>query len=537
LTKQIKAKRDTIWIYVLQNTTRPLLLQHRKFDVVAGNPPWLSYRYIQDATYQKDVLKLARDYDLVEAKDRKLTTQIELSTIFFAHAAAVYLKPAGTLAFVMPRSVLTGAKQHAGFQKLGFSQVIDCKDVAPLFNVETCVLVRRRTDQHQAAIPTVAYAGKLPAHECTLATAREYLTAREATTTFAHMGDIASPYYYPRFKQGATLVPRNLVFVTSAQPDLAPDELAHAPIMMTDPDVDNEAKVPWKGLRHQGYIDDQFLYATLLSKNLVPFGIRKLHLVALPMVVQDGHFAPMSPAAMRDAITYMRSADAWFDPVEKLWAGHKKETTKETLWQWLNYQSKITGQNANPGYLVMYNAAGTNLAASIFDTTLMPPINGVQTQHFILDHTAYWFRVAHLSEAHFLAALLNAPCVDAAIKIHQTRGLFGARHIHRRPFEVCPIPEFDPRDADHARLAELSAAAHATVAALDLRAGGVVAARKRARQATAAEIAAIDAIAQRLLGLAPPSEGDHKGTPLQQPNDDDEGESDEGEMGAGEDET
>lgn len=49
------------------------------------------------------------------------------------------------------------------------------------------------------------------------------------------------------------------------------------------------------------------------------------------------------------------------------------------------------------------------------------------------------------------------------------------------------------------------AAAHAAVATLDLAAGGVVAARKRARAAAQAQIAAIDGIAQRLLGLAPAS--------------------------------
>jgi len=368
--------------------------------------------------------------------------------------------------------------------------------------VETCVLLRRSDDLRTSDIPTVAYSGKLPAHECSLTTARAHLTERAATTNFAQVTEIASPYYHPRFKQGATLVPRNLVFVTSAQPGLKPGELAHSPIMMTDPDVDAEAKAPWKGLRHQGHIDDEFLYATLLSKNLVPFGVRKLHLVALPMVVKDGNFVPMSPAAMRDSIKLLDSAEQWFEPVEKLWNTYRKSDM--TFWDRQNFQKGITDQSAVPGYLVLYNAAGTNLAASIFSTANLPLINGVIPQNFVLDHTAYWYRASLREEAHYLAALLNAPSVDAAIKVHQTRGLFGARHVHRRPFEVCPIPEFDPRNADHARLAELSMAAHAAVAGIDLSAGGVVAARKKARAAAAAQIAEIDAIAQRLLGLAPP---------------------------------
>jgi hypothetical protein len=122
---------------------------------------------------------------------------------------------------------------------------------------------------------------------------------------------------------------------------------------------------------------------------------------------------------------------------------------------------------------------------------------------FVADTTTYWYRPPTADEAHFLSALLNAPCVDATIKAHQPHGLFGARHITRLPFEVCPIPPFDADNADHQRLAALSQEAHALVAALDLAAGGVVAARKRARQAAREQLAEIDLIARRLLNLAP----------------------------------
>lgn len=39
LAEQIAKRRDSIWVYVLRNTSQPQILQHRKFDVVAGNPP------------------------------------------------------------------------------------------------------------------------------------------------------------------------------------------------------------------------------------------------------------------------------------------------------------------------------------------------------------------------------------------------------------------------------------------------------------------------------------------------------------------
>lgn len=516
LAKQIREGRDTIWGYVLQNTSRPLVLSYRKFDVIAGNPPWIAYRFIQDQTYQSEIKKLTREYELLAPNGMKLNTQMELATLFFAHCRRMYLKQEGTIAFVMPRSVITGAKQHAAFQKQGFSRILDLKQVAPLFGVETCVMIRSGNDIFTAALPTVRFTGILPAHECTWVEATAVLTRAITTTDFVQKEAIASPYYYPRFKQGATLVPRNLAFVASAQPNLAPGEVAFTTIMHSDPDVNDEAKEPWKGLRLEGHIDDDFLYATLLSKNLVPFGVRKLHLVALPIKVagsqqiaavpgkaEEEKFISMPLSEIRESIMLARSADEWFEHAEQLWEKHRKTVTM-SLWDRFNYQQGVIGQSATPGYLVLYGATGSNISACVVDTHTLPVVNGVQPKAFVVDHKTYWYRSSSKEEAHFLAAVLNAPCVDSAIKAYQTRGIYvGPRDIHRRPFEVCAIPQYDPNNPQHQQLAVLSETAQSVVATLDLFQGGVVAVRKRAREATRTSIAQIDEIVQSLLGLSP----------------------------------
>ncbi|MEO7002550.1 MAG: hypothetical protein ABI068_12100, partial [Ktedonobacterales bacterium] len=200
--------------------------------------------------------------------------------------------------------------------------------------------------------------------------------------------------------------------------------------------------------------------------------------------------------------TLMRSADDWFAPVERLWEQYRKSVDL-SLWQRLNFQQGVLMQSPAPGHLVIYNASGSNLASAVIESATLPLINGVQPQSLVLDHTLYWYRASSADEAHYLSALLNAPCVDAAIKPYQTYGTMGARHVHRRPFEVCAMAPFDAGNADHLRLAALSREAHAMVAALGagLAGGGVVAARKLARQAAHTAIVEIDAIAQRLLGL------------------------------------
>jgi len=48
----IEERRDSIWAFILKNLYKPLFLKGN-FDVVLGNPPWLSYRYVEKGEYQK----------------------------------------------------------------------------------------------------------------------------------------------------------------------------------------------------------------------------------------------------------------------------------------------------------------------------------------------------------------------------------------------------------------------------------------------------------------------------------------------------
>ncbi|HEX2908996.1 MAG TPA: N-6 DNA methylase, partial [Phototrophicaceae bacterium] len=275
LARLMREDRNGIWAYILNNQSRPLLMAQQQFDVVAGNPPWLSYRYIQNEDYQNQVKALYRYYQLIETNDVKLFTQMDLSTLFWNLARDRYLKPGGQLAFVLPRAVITGAKQHRRFQQQGFTRVLDLLDIHPLiFNVPTCVLIDSGP-RHREQIPARVYHGRLRARQLGLEEARPFLTWTEGKHQFVD-SEVRSPHYYDQVFQGATLVPRNLVFIKPAgQPS--------SPAVATDPELDAEAKTPWKGVRLSGSVEDDYSYSTLLSKHLVPFGYEKLHLVALPV--------------------------------------------------------------------------------------------------------------------------------------------------------------------------------------------------------------------------------------------------------------
>lgn len=69
MRRLVQEGRDTIWAFILKNYYRPAYLRQRPFDLVAGNPPWLSYRYITDPGYQKQVKSLVFNYGLLSRKD------------------------------------------------------------------------------------------------------------------------------------------------------------------------------------------------------------------------------------------------------------------------------------------------------------------------------------------------------------------------------------------------------------------------------------------------------------------------------------
>jgi hypothetical protein len=138
----IETRRDTIWAFVLKNSYRPLFLKGR-FDVAIGNPPWLSYRYVEQVDYQRFLKEqIVEVYRLHES----MPQQMELGTLFLLRAADLYLKKGGTIAFVLPRSIFS-SDQHDALRRgafkgvrLDWTEVWDLEGVEPLFNVPACVL-------------------------------------------------------------------------------------------------------------------------------------------------------------------------------------------------------------------------------------------------------------------------------------------------------------------------------------------------------------------------------------------------------------
>jgi hypothetical protein len=153
-----------------------------------------------------------------------------------------------------------------------------------------------------------------------------------------------------------------------------------------------------------------------------------------------------------------REFGKWMHEAEIIWgAARKQKAEKQTLYERLDYHGELTIQNLSRPYLVLYNAAGTNISAAVVHRQSLP-------LPFVVEHKLYWAAFDHEHEAHYLAAILNSNIPNEKIKPFQSVGLMGERDIEKKVLEL-PIPIFDAENSAHSKLAELSADAHRNAAA------------------------------------------------------------------------
>jgi len=468
----IEERRDTIWAFILKNLYKPLFLKGN-FDIVLGNPPWLSYRYVEKGEYQKFLKRqIVDEYRLLSGK-AELITHMELATLFFLRTADLYLKEGGSISFILPRSVFS-SDQHYNFRRsyfsldLGFEEVWDLEGVKRLFNIPACVFFGKRGIETKHPLKCQVFSGKLERKNSSLGEAEQALTVipeelfvtqvgkRNFLSTSKMKSSVGvTSFYRPYFKQGATIVPRSLWFVeVKSDPTFGFDP--SLPYVQTGERAQSEAKTAYKGLRLEGNIEKDFLYATLLSTDIVPFGHLDFRVVVLPLLPSDKHFKILSADEARNQ-GFLNLAN-WLEKAQEEWEERRGEKAeKMDIYQRLDRYKGIIGQNRLAQYKVLYPASATYLCACVVEDK---PIRfeverqSLETQGFVVESKAYYYDTDDEKEAYYLAAVFNSLIVDKRIKGMQSRGLWGPRDIHKKVLEI-PIPQYNPSDENHQALSQL----------------------------------------------------------------------------------
>ncbi|MBV5297052.1 MAG: N-6 DNA methylase [Rhodoferax sp.] len=486
--------RDSIWQFVLQNIYQPVFM-YRAFDAIVANPPWLTYADISSGDYQQMVQDIARVYGLMPSSKAN-NPHIDLAAVFLAHCGKYLAKDGAQLAFVLPRAFLT-ADQHANVRSgeaSGFklTEVWDLDGISPLFNVPACVLMavasrsegddaRRGRSLPKNGIVGATFVGKLPRPHMHWQDAQVFVTEKTVRWYFQELGNAKSKKkrsalvqhklqgasggnaYAPRFRQGATLVPRAFYFVEPQGKTVGTqtDVRDHLLNLRTHPLALEGAKKPWDGISLVGQMQGQYLFRTALARNVLPFALVNPPLVALPLISEDlvdTHGTPM-PGKKRwrllsaAELTMQGDVEAakWFGQGEKLWMSRRSDSAKKqksSMIDWLDWQKKLTTQPVDAKWVVMYTASASDACACVWDVVSL-------SQRFMVDYTLYVSFTQTEPEARFVEAFLNSAYANKRIKAFQARGLFGPRHVSKKILDI-PWPEFDGTRPSHRRLVALA---------------------------------------------------------------------------------
>jgi len=312
-------------------------------------------------------------------------------------------------------------------------------------------------------------------------------------------------YYKKRFFQGATIVPRTFWFVWVTPSPLGFNP--QAPPLASDPRATKEGRKPYNQVHFSGQVEGRFLYATLLSTDLLPFGHLDFRLVVLPIEPQEKKYKLLNAAeARKQGFSHLAQ---WLMKAEDKWTKLRGAKAGEmNVYERIDRFRGLSRQDSQLTYRVAYIKSGTILTAALFDNKpVIFQVNGqeIQASGFLADHVTFYFETNNSNEGYYLVSILNAPFVDELIKPMQSRGLWGPRDIHKKVLEL-PIPQFEADNPLHQRLAALGEHCTQKVQAW-LSHGGpgqiksIGRLRQMVRQLVKAELSELDGIVKEILKI------------------------------------
>jgi hypothetical protein len=251
-------------------------------------------------------------------------------------------------------------------------------------------------------------------------------------------------YYYNHFKQGATIVPQACWFVGVV--DVQQDFVVVQTSRRVEVRGEVERKMPVLP------VEKRFIYGVFTSAEVLPFCHLPPNIAVLPIAPEGSRYRIIRrEEALRAGYTKLAK---WLEEAEKIWSEVRdKKEERMTIYDWLDYQHKLSVQNPRAKYRVVYLRSGTNLAATVINVEDLLKenqlINGV-----VIESTLYRYDTDNAEEAYYLVAVLNSSILDELIKPMQSKGEFGERDIHKKPLEF-PMPRYNSSNEVHKGLAEL----------------------------------------------------------------------------------
>ncbi|MHA1932641.1 MAG: HsdM family class I SAM-dependent methyltransferase, partial [Promethearchaeota archaeon] len=196
---------------------------YNSFDLIIGNPPWLTYKDLHDKDYQNRIRKLTDELNIKPSS--QYITHIELATVFFYAVPVKFLKKKGKIFFVMPKSSLNGDHCYEFRAFSIFNVGLEIWDFpgSYFFNVNHVCLKAEYIGQNNNVSTIKRYPIKTKIFDKEIKLQEKtYYSSLKIEDNGAKLilpnkelkilNQVVISDYKKKFFQGATLVPRTLVF-------------------------------------------------------------------------------------------------------------------------------------------------------------------------------------------------------------------------------------------------------------------------------------------------------------------------------------
>ncbi|MGN8545427.1 hypothetical protein ACQPTN_11000 [Bradyrhizobium sp. 13971] len=386
----------------------------------------------------------------------ELATQQDLSGLFVARAAQLYLRKGGKLAMVLPNAALD-REHYDAFRSGDFPDPVehlsiqfdaswDLRRIRPHFFPRAAGVVfgRREEELRPLSDDTTIWSGRVK-----IANAPWSLVQDDIVRTTGKLQRIdrsQQSSYESHFTQGASIVPRFLFFVatkTNSPLGLPAGKIAVSSLRST-----NEKK-PWKNLPDaEGVIEFEFVRPVLTGDTLLPYRTSEPLLAVLPC---------SSSRLLREAgeIEMYPGLEQWWRHAEESWVTNRT-SDRLSLFERLDYQSTLTKQLPIPRLRLIYNKSGMHLVAA-----------KVKNSRAIVAGGLYWATMTSEEEADYLSAIMNSAITTEVLRPFMSYGK-DERDIHKHVWQL-PIETFDPENETHARLVALARGAELMAAKFEVR--------------------------------------------------------------------
>jgi hypothetical protein len=447
--------RNHIWGYYVRNLARPVWLAQpqNNVDVLIGNPPWLAFRHMT-GEMQIRFREMSQAHGLWHGA--KVATHQDLSGLFLARVVQLYLRTEGHFAFVMPNAALD-REQFAGFRtgeysdtdeilRVAFYTPWDLRRIRPhFFPRGSAVVFGKRVSDWVQPMPTKAevFRGRIDTG-LTWSAVAEHLEHYPESLELTG-GQHESPYR-ERFRQGASVVPR-VFFLVEEQPP-GPLGLKFGTVAVRSTRSAYE-KYPWKDLDAlEGILESEFVYPIYLGEHILPYTALPPAKAVLPLL-QGNLLDEKNPR-----LELFPGLAKWWHQAGELWQKNRS-SERLSLAEQLNYHGKLTAQYPVQPIRIVYSKSGMHLTAA-----------RIEGRRQVIDHTLYWATAASSEEASFLCAILNSSEITRRVRPLMSYGK-DERHIDKHIWSL-PIPQFDPRNAVHARLVILATEIEGQIKGIEL---------------------------------------------------------------------